>query len=215
MKNKFFDFDKKTAENDLLIIGTDEAGRGPGAGGVYAAAVYFPNPDKNLKKLLENINDSKQLDDNEREELYPIIIENAIYDVVFGSVEEIAETNILKTSLNCMRKACQSVISQIKNENVLVLVDGNKLIPYFCYPQKCIVKGDGKSASIAAASILAKVTRDRYMCELDKEFPEYKWAKNKGYMTPEHLKAVDEYGLTKYHRAKFFEKHFNKQLSLF
>lgn len=215
MKNNFFDFDKKTVENYSFIVGTDEAGRGPGAGGVYAAAVFFPNPDKKLQKLLADINDSKKLDDKKREELYPIITENAVYDIAFGSVEEIAETNILQTSLNCMKKACCNVIAQLKDKNVLVLVDGNRLIPEFSYSQKYVVHGDGKSASIAAASILAKVTRDRYMQELDREFPNYKWSQNKGYMTPEHLEAVDRYGLTKYHRTKFFEKHFNKQLSLF
>ena len=114
-----------------------------------------------------------------------------------------------------MKKACLSVISRLEGENISVIVDGNKLIPDFPYSQQYIVKGDGKSASIAAASILAKVSRDRYMLELDKEFPQYLWAKNKGYLTAEHLAAIDEYGTTKYHRQKFLEKHFAKQLTLF
>lgn len=215
MKNNLFIFDREILPEKVLVIGTDEAGRGPGAGDVVAAAVYFPNPDKSLVQDLVKLDDSKKLTEKIREELFDIILENSINEIIFGSVEEIERTNILKTSLNCMKKACLSVISRIEGENKLVLVDGNKLIPDFDYPQKYVVKGDGKSASIAAASILAKVSRDRYMCELDKEFPQYGWAKNKGYLTAEHLVAIDEYGVTKYHRQKFLEKHFTKQLSLF
>ncbi len=214
-KNNLFLFDEELRADGNFLIGTDEAGRGPGAGGVVAAAVYFKNPDKSLIKELEKLNDSKKLSEKVREELFDIIVENAIYEIVLGSVEEIEKNNILKTSLNCMKKACLSVISRLESEKVSVIVDGNKLIPDFPFPQKYIVKGDGKSASIAAASILAKVFRDGYMCELDKEFPQYSWAKNKGYLTAEHLSAIDKYGTTKYHRMKFLEKHFTKQLSLF
>ena len=214
--NKRFDFDKKYLKNYEYVIGTDEAGRGPGAGPVFAAAVCFTNINQNLKKQLENLNDSKQLSEKTREELYDIIIANSVYSVVQGSVEDIEKYNILRTSLNSMQKACQKVITDIKSEKVIVLVDGNKKIPQFKYNQETIVKGDFKSASIAAASILAKVCRDRFMKELDKEFPQYCWAENKGYMTKAHLEAVDKYGLTKWHRKKFFEKHFEKaqQLSL-
>lgn len=214
-KNNLFLFDREITPENTHLIGTDEAGRGPGAGDVVAAAVYFPNPDKSLIKDLTKLDDSKKITEKVREELFDIILENSVNEIVFGSVEEIEQTNILKTSLNCMKKACLSVISRFEGQNKLVLVDGNKLIPSFDYPQKYVVKGDGKSASIAAASILAKVSRDRYMCELDKEFPQYFWAKNKGYLTAEHLVAIDEYGTTKYHRQKFLEKHFTKQLSLF
>lgn len=214
-KNNLFLFDKKLRADGSILIGTDEAGRGPGAGDVVAAAVYFENPDKSLIKDLERLDDSKKLNDKIREELFDIILKNSINEIVFGSVEEIEKTNILKTSLNCMKKACLSVISRLEGENISVIVDGNKLIPDFSYPQQYIIKGDGKSASIAAASILAKVSRDRYMCELDREFPQYLWAKNKGYLTAEHLAAIDEYGTTKYHRQKFLEKHFAKQLTLF
>ena len=213
--NNLFLFDKNISENDCILIGTDEVGRGPGAGDVVAAAVYFPKIDVSLQKELCKLNDSKKLSEKIREELFDIIIENSIYNIVFGSVQEIDSDNILKTSLNCMKRACLGVISQIKNENVLVLVDGNKLIKTFNYPQKYIIKGDAKSASIAAASILAKVSRDRYMKKLDLEYPQYHWAKNKGYLTSEHLEAIDKYGTTKYHRKKFLEKHFAKQLSLF
>ncbi|MCR5261146.1 MAG: ribonuclease HII [Candidatus Gastranaerophilales bacterium] len=213
--NKLFGFDKKLLKENGIIIGTDEAGRGPGAGDVVAATVYFPEIDKSLTKALEKLNDSKKITEKVREELFEVILQTSVYDIVFGSVEEIERTNILKTSLNCMKKACSNVIEKIGQKDVLVLVDGNRIIPQFEYPQRTIVKGDGKSASIAAASVLAKVTRDRYMLELDRMFPEYLWAKNKGYLTEEHLEAVDKYGLTKYHRKKFFDKHFAKQLSLF
>ena len=116
-----------------------------------------------------------------------------------------------------MKKSCNDVILKLNSDDVIVLVDGNKKIPDFNYCQEYIVKGDYKSASIAAASILAKVSRDRYMLELDREFPMYNWAKNKGYLTKEHLEAVDKFGLTVYHRKKFFVKHSQKtsQLTLF
>lgn len=116
-----------------------------------------------------------------------------------------------------MRLACEDVISRLKQEKLVVLVDGNKLIKEFTYPQKYIIKGDSKSASIAAASILAKVSRDRYMAELDKKYPEYGWAKNAGYLTKTHLEAIDKYGLTEFHRPSFLRKHFEaqKQLALF
>ncbi len=215
--NKRFDFDKKLIKDFDYLIGTDEAGRGPGAGPVFAAAVCFNNIDTKLKKLLENLNDSKQLSEKTREELYEIIIKNSVYSVVQGSVEDIEKYNILRTSLMCMNKACKDVINYLKSKNVIVLVDGNKKIPQFQYSQQTVVKGDSKSASIAAASILAKVCRDRFMTELDKDFPQYCWAENKGYMTKAHLDAVDKFGLTKWHRKKFFEKHFDKseQLALF
>ncbi len=214
--NKLFDFDKKKLKDFDYIIGTDEAGRGPGAGGVFAAAVCFNSFDKSLIKSLNKINDSKQLSEKTREELFEIITANSIYSIHQGSVEEIEKYNILAVSLMQMNKACNDVISRLKSENVITLVDGNKLIRNYSFPQKTIVKGDSKSASVAGASILAKVTRDRYMNELDKEFPQYGWAQNKGYMTKAHLDAVDKYGLCKYHRKKFFEKHFEtaQQLSL-
>lgn len=214
--NKRFEFDKENQKNYDFLIGTDEAGRGPGAGPVFAAAVCFKSVDKELLIKLEKLNDSKQLSEKIREELFDVIIQNSIYSIKQGSVEEIEKNNILRTSLNTMNKACLEVITQLKNENIIVLVDGNKKIINFNYPQQYIVKGDFKSASIAAASILAKVSRDRFMRELDKEFPQYCWAENKGYMTKSHLDAVDKYGLTKWHRKSFFQKHFEKseQLSL-
>ena len=210
--NKRFDFDKENQKGFDYLIGTDEAGRGPGAGPVFAAAVYFTSYDERLEKL----NDSKQLSEKVREELFDVIKENSIWAIYQGSVEEIEKLNILKTSLLSMNRACNEVISKLQEGKSIVLVDGNKLIPDFKFEQKYVVKGDSKSAAIAAASVLAKVSRDRFMKELDKEFPEYCWAENKGYMTKSHLEAVDKYGLCKWHRKKFFEKHFekSKQLSL-
>jgi ribonuclease HII len=212
--NKRFEFDKENQKDYDFLIGTDEAGRGPGAGPVFAAAVCFKSVDKELLIKLEKLNDSKQLSEKIREELFDVIIQNSIYSIKQGSVEEIEKNNILRTSLNTMNKACLEVIAQLKNENIIVLVDGNKEIINFNYPQQYIVKGDFKSASIAAASILAKVSRDRFMRELDKEFPQYCWAENKGYMTKSHLDAVDKYGLTKWHRKSFFQKHFEKSEQL-
>lgn len=210
--NKLFDFDKQKINGYDYLIGTDEAGRGPGAGPVFAAAVCFTSFDERLNKL----NDSKQLTEKVREELFDIIKENSIYAIYQGSVEEIEKLNILRTSLLSMNRSCTEVISKLKSDKVIVLVDGNKKIVDFNYAQETVVKGDAKSASIAAASVLAKVSRDRFMKELDKEFPQYCWAENKGYMTKSHLDAVDKHGLCKWHRKKFFEKHFQKseQLSL-
>lgn len=208
--NKRFDFDREKQQGFDFIIGTDEAGRGPGAGPVFAAAVCFTAYNEKFEKL----NDSKQLSEKVREELFEVIKENSIYAIYQGSVEEIEKLNILKTSLLSMNRSCSEVISKLNSDKVLVLVDGNKKIPNFKYVQETIVKGDAKSASIAAASVLAKVSRDRFMKELDKEFPQYCWVENKGYMTKSHLEAVDKYGLCKWHRKKFFEKHFEKAQQL-
>ena len=214
---KLFEFDETQLDSgNLQVIGTDEAGRGPGAGDVFSAAVYFPNIDNDLINSLKDLNDSKKLSEKVREELYDIITSNSIWSVHQGSVAQIEKTNILTVSLWTMKLSCEEVIKKADLKNPFVLVDGNKLIRQFSYKQKWVKKGDSLSASIAAASIIAKVTRDRYMYELDKEFPQYDWKNNKGYLTESHLNAVDKYGLTKYHRKKFFEKHFNteKQIAL-
>ncbi len=204
-----FNFDKQFNQP---VIGTDEAGRGPAAGGVYAAAVYFDKITDGLIKDLEVLNDSKKLTSKKRDSIYDVILNNTLNKIVCVEVDEIEKINILNSSLKAMNIAC-SAIMQV---NALTLVDGNKLIRNYVYPQKYIIKGDSKSASIAAASVLAKVTRDRYMLKLHEEFPMYNWAKNAGYLTKEHITAIDKYGLTKYHRPSFLRKHFEeaKQLSL-
>lgn len=208
--SNLFDFDKEYG----VVVGTDEAGRGPAAGGVFAAAVYFPEVTDGLIQDLARLNDSKKLSEVAREKLYDVIISNTINSVICVEVEEIEKINILNSSLKAMKLSCENVIKQAGLKDLITLVDGNKLIKNYTYPQKFIVKGDGKSASIAAASILAKVTRDRYMKQLAQEFPHYGWEKNAGYLTAAHLKAIDEYGLCKYHRPSFLKKHFEKQKQL-
>ena len=199
-----------------LICGVDEAGRGPAAGGVFASAVFIN--DVSIEKDLAKLNDSKKLSKKVREELYDVILNNTINSTICVEVEEIEKYNILNCSLKAMKLACENVIAQLKtNDFLLTIVDGNKLIRNYTYPQQFIIKGDGKSASIASASILAKVTRDRYMDKLDEEFPQYNWKKNAGYLTKEHQNAILKYGVTKYHRKSFLKKLLNtepKQLSL-
>lgn len=212
-----------------IVIGTDEAGRGPAAGGVFASAVCFHKRSRELIEKLSILNDSKQLSKKKRDDLYDIIIEETINHTVCVGVEEIEEINILNASLKAMKLAVEDVLKRASlvdalegnYSKFLVLVDGNKMIKDFdMCSQRWVIKGDAKSASIAAASILAKVTRDRYMEELDAKYPQYGWAKNAGYLTKEHLAAIDKYGLTEYHRPTFLRKHFEakkeqKQLSLF
>lgn len=216
-----------------VVIGTDEAGRGCGAGGVFASAVCFKDFSESLEEKLFELNDSKKLSAKKREALFDVIKENTINSTVCIEVEEIERINILNASLKAMRMACTDVINQLyqisqndekslercclAQKEVLILVDGNKKIPSIDYSQKYIIKGDATSASIAAASILAKVSRDRYMLKLDEEFPQYKWRENAGYLTKEHMALIDKYGLCKYHRPSYLEKHFAKQeqLSLF
>lgn len=221
---KLFSFD---IEQKRIVIGTDEAGRGCGAGGVFASAVCFNNRSQELMEELAELNDSKKLSAKKREALFDIIKEKTVNSTICIEVEEIERINILNASLKAMRMACTDVINQLypikedretlaKNE-IMILVDGNKKINNFDYSQKYIIKGDATSASIAAASILAKVSRDRYMLKLDEEFPQYKWKENAGYLTKEHMTLIDKYGLCKYHRPSYLEKHFAKQeqLSLF
>lgn len=208
MSRELFKFDNQFNKQ---IIGTDEAGRGPAAGGVFAAAVCFDKVSDGLIKDLEILNDSKKLTAKKRESIYDVIKNSTKNKIVCVEVEEIERINILNSSLKAMKLACESIIGNIDS---LTLVDGNKLIKNFSYPQQFLIKGDSKSASIAAASILAKVSRDRYMQKLHEEFPMYNWAKNAGYLTKEHIEAIDKYGLCKYHRPSFLRKHFEKQLSL-
>ena len=200
-----FDFDnnERLLNNVNYIIGTDEAGRGPAAGGVWAAAVCF---NKNIdKKLFSNLNDSKKLTPKKREMLYDIIKKNSIWSIKAVTVEKIEKINILQASLLAMNYAVSDVIQQLNADNTLTLIDGNKLINNFNHKQKFIIKGDSKSASIAAASILAKVSRDKYMDKIHLEYPQYDWIKNKGYLTKAHIKAIQQYGVTKYHRLSFLK----------
>jgi ribonuclease HII len=179
-----------------LIAGIDEAGRGPLAGPVVAASTVFA-PDI----FIERVNDSKKVEPLLREELYGIITEKALaWAVSIVDHTEIDRINILQASLFAMKTSLEKLT--IKPD--LALVDGNKTF-FSCIPSNPIVKGDGKSFCIAAASILAKVTRDRLMIKLSEEFPQYLWYKNKGYPTKEHIDAVRKYGPCKYHRKTFLK----------
>ncbi|MEK7200176.1 MAG: ribonuclease HII [Bacteroidota bacterium] len=175
--------------------GADEAGRGCYAGPVFAAAVILPN--QFFHPLL---NDSKQVSAKERELLKEVIQSSAIgWAVASVDNTEIDRINILKASFKAMHLA----IDQLKPGPRLLLIDGNRFIPYKKVPHHCIIKGDGKYACIAAASILAKTFRDACMQQLHEEFPMYGWNKNKGYGTLEHRKAIEKYGLCKYHRKSY------------
>ena len=215
---KLFDYDFSTQK---LVIGTDEAGRGCGAGGVFAAAVCFDNISDRLIEKLSILNDSKKLSKKHREELFEIVKSETINSVVCIEDEEIERINILNASLKAMNIACTDVISRLpdslKTKELEVLVDGNRAIRNFSYPQRSIIKGDSTSASIAAASILAKVSRDRYMLSLDEKYPQYNWRENAGYLTKEHMTLIDKYGISPFHRPSYLRKHFAKQeqLSLF
>ena len=172
----------------------DEAGRGPLCGPVAAAACILPTG-----LVLEGLNDSKKLTERKREILYDQIIENAIaYSVVLGSVEEINETDILSTTLHAMRQA----IEGLSPKPDFALIDGN-ITRGFTLPVRAVVHGDAISPSIAAASILAKVTRDRICAELDAKYPMYGIAKHKGYGTKAHMDALREYGPCEIYRTKF------------
>jgi ribonuclease HII len=176
-------------------VGTDEAGRGCLAGPVTAAALILP---KNFKNGI--LNDSKLLSESKRTALRPLIENKAIgFGVAHVYPEEIDKINILNASILAMHKA----INELKIEPKFIIVDGNRFKTYRNVPFECIVKGDSKYMSIAAASVLAKTYRDDYMERLHEEFPMYNWKKNKGYPTKEHREAIRKYGITKYHRKSF------------
>ena len=177
-----------------LVAGVDEAGRGPLAGSVVAAAVILP-----ANHEIKGLNDSKKLSEKKREHLFEQIIDQAIgYSIAESSVEEIDHLNILHASMLAMKRAVES----LKQTPDQVLIDGNRC-PDVCLPAKAIVGGDGIEPSISAASILAKVTRDRQMIKLDSEFPEYGFAKHKGYPTKLHREMLIKYGALAVHRKSF------------
>jgi len=185
----------RSFSNALLEAGTDEAGRGCLAGPVTAAAVILPKRFKN--KLL---NDSKQLTEKDRDSLRPFIEKHALcYSVTHVDHLKIDEINILNASILAMQESVKKL-----NPNPLhLIVDGNRFKAMENIPHTCIIQGDGKYMSIAAASILAKTYRDEYMSQIHEEFPMYNWKQNKGYPTPEHREAIRKYGVTKYHRISF------------
>ncbi|MEG2259309.1 MAG: ribonuclease HII, partial [Oscillospiraceae bacterium] len=193
-ENLYLFDEKKRIEAGGIICGVDEAGRGPLCGPVCCAAVIL-RPDTRFDALT----DSKKVSEKNRERLYGEIVEQAVcYSIVMVDNNKIDEINNLQATLLGMKHA----IEQLTQKPALALIDGNK-VPETDTEMQFIVKGDSNSASIAAASILAKVTRDKYMRKLDKEFPEYGFAKHKGYPTKEHYQAIKEHGICEFHRKSF------------
>jgi ribonuclease HII len=189
--NNLFSF----LNQNLIEAGCDEAGRGCLSGPVVAAAVILPKDFKH-----EWLNDSKQISENKRNLLRPIIEEKALaWGVGMVHEKEIDEINILKASFLAMHRA----IDQLVFKPEFLLIDGNRFTPYYDIPHECIVKGDSKYLSIAAASILAKTHRDNFMDKLHDEFPVYNWSQNKGYPTKQHRQAIRDFGDCKYHRKTF------------
>lgn len=180
-----------------FVCGVDEAGRGPLAGPVCAAAVILPE-----NCVIEGLNDSKKLSEKKREALFDIVIEKALaYYIAYGTVEEIEKFNILEATFIAMNRAIDSL--PIKAD--YALIDGNRIPKGISIPCETVVKGDSKSCSIAAASILAKVTRDRLMQEYHEQYPQYGFIKHKGYGTKEHYAAIEQHGICEIHRPSFLK----------
>ena len=177
-----------------ILAGVDEVGRGSLIGPVYAAAVIL---NKSINKKL--LKDSKSLTKAQREELDKYIRENSIWAIGQASIKEIEKMNILHASLLAMKRA----ILKLKKKPSLVLIDGNKLPDLKNYNLECVIKGDQKIPSISAASIIAKVSRDKFITKLSKQFNSYGWDTNSGYGTKEHLRAINKFGITKFHRKTF------------
>ena len=193
-----FEYETAAKNNGYIsVCGVDEAGRGPLAGPVCAAAVILPS-DVNIPEL----NDSKKLSEKKREQLFDVIKNSAIsYCVAYASVEEIEELNILGATFLAMERA----VNGLSISADFALIDGNQTPKGLQIPSQTIVKGDAKSCSISAASILAKVSRDRLMLEYDNEYPQYNFKKHKGYGTKEHTDAIKQYGPCKIHRMSFLK----------
>lgn len=198
MDMDWFLYEKEAAQKGYsAVCGIDEAGRGPLAGPVFAAAVILP-----AEVEIPGLNDSKKLTAKKREALFPLIQEKAVsWSVAFATESEIDEINILQATYLAMRRACEGLSVPAD----YALVDGNRMPP-LSMPGETIVKGDGLSASIAAASVLAKVSRDRLMLELDSLYPEYQFAKHKGYGTALHVDLLRKYGPCPIHRRSFLTK---------
>lgn len=194
--------DENFSEGFEIICGVDEAGRGPLAGPVYAAAVILP---KHLQ--IPGLNDSKKLSDKRRRELYPVICDQALaYGIGFATEQEIDEINILQATFLAMERA----MAQLKIRPDLALIDGNRQKD-FGLPVKTIVKGDSRSANIAAASVLAKVSRDDWMIAMAEKYPEYGFEIHKGYGTRAHYQALEAYGPSPIHRMSFLKKFYGEK----
>lgn len=197
-----YSFEKELInEGYNIVCGIDEAGRGPLAGPVCAAAVILP-----VDVEIDGLNDSKKLSEKKREALFDVIKEKAVsYSIALVDEKTIDEINILQATFLAMRNAVENL--EIKPQ--AALIDGNRNPGLDIY-ERTVVKGDGKSMSIAAASILAKVTRDRYMLELDEKYPEYEFKKHKGYGTKLHYECLEKYGISPVHRKTFLKKILDK-----
>jgi len=194
-----YSIEKECIEKGFKVIaGVDEAGRGPLAGPVCAAAVILP-----IDCEIEGLNDSKKLSEKKREALFDVVIEKAIaYDIQLVDNDVIDEINILNATMLCMKNA----VNSLKVKPDFVLIDGNKVPDGLCCDADAVVKGDAKSMSISAASILAKVTRDRLMLTLAEKYPEYEFSKHKGYGTKLHCEKLLEFGPSPIHRKTFIGK---------
>ena len=193
-----YEFEKAAVNSGFsCICGVDEAGRGPLAGPVCAAAVILPKG-----AVIKGLDDSKKLTEKKRERLYDIIKQTAVaYSVAYGTLEEIETVNILEATYLAMNRAIEGLT--VKPD--FALIDGNRVPRGIKIPCETIVKGDSKSMSVAAASVLAKVTRDRLMLEYDKKYPEYNFKKHKGYGTKEHTELIKQYGPCEIHRLSFLK----------
>ena len=193
-----YEFEKAAVNSGFsCICGVDEAGRGPLAGPVCAAAGILPED-----AVIEGLDDSKKLTEKKREKLYDIIKETAVaYSVAYGTLEEIENVNILEATYLAMNRAIEGL--SVKPD--FALIDGNRVPRGIKIPCETIVKGDSKSMSVAAASVLAKVTRDHLMLEYDKKYPEYNFKKHKGYGTKEHTELIKQYGPCEIHRLSFLK----------
>ncbi len=198
MTSELYAFDEQLRREQGIFCGVDEAGRGPLCGPVCCAAVIL-----DPEKPIEGVNDSKKLSEKKREALYDQIMEKAVAaSVEFVSPAEIDEKNILWATMAGMKRA----VEKLEFVPAFVLVDGNRTPPDLLIPAAPQVKGDAVSASIAAASILAKVSRDRYMKELDAQYPQYKLAQHKGYPTKLHYELIEKYGIQPFYRRSFLKK---------
>ena len=197
LHKELFEYDSAVRTEYPVICGVDEAGRGPLAGDVYAAAVVLDD-----ETLIDYLNDSKKISESRREKLYDEIIDRAkAYCIATATVEEIDMLNILEATMLAMKRAVEGL--GIKPD--MAMVDGNRLPELDC-PAQCVIKGDATSASIAAASVLAKVSRDRYMRDIAEKYPQYGFEQHKGYGTALHCEMLRKYGPSEVHRRTFLKK---------
>ena len=211
--------EEKMWRNGQYIIGVDEAGRGPLAGPVMAAAVAIMINDKCEELLNLGVNDSKKLSPKKREEIFEILTSHplVLWSVGEASEKEIDEINILQASLLTMRRAVEKLMDKndrLERENFFVYIDGREVIPNLTANQKSIINGDAKVFSIAAASIIAKVTRDRLMLKYAEKYPQYGFEKHKGYGTKQHYEMIEKHGICRIHRKTFLKKIYGSPTSI-